>query len=606
MGWLWLWWWGCVPPVPEIVVPAGPPPLPPVDGAVRVVLRVPEPHAARVEVELTAPGSPGEVTFRMPVWTPGSYLVREFSRQVETFEAVDAEGRSLPARKTAKNRWTVEGAGAVTARYTVYAHELSVRTAFVEPELGVLVGAALFMEPLHLPGAAYDVTIEPPPGWPQIETGLDAHPSGEPNRWLARDWDELIDSPWIAGALDVRRFEVQGVPHALVTAGADEAWDLEATADEVRRIAEVEARLWGVIPYDHYDVLSVIAEAGGGLEHLDSTLVMGRRAHGRDPEAHGRWLGLVSHELFHAWNVKRLRPRALGPFDYEREVYTPSLWIAEGWTAYYDDLILVRAGLIDGEEHLKRLGKALGALQRGHGRRVQPLSESGFDAWIKHYRPDENAANRDVDYYVKGALVAWLLDATIRANTGDLRSLDDVLRLAWQRFPAGYEEAELRAVISEVAGVELGPALAEMVDGTGELDWAPALSWWGLRFVAPEAKEPPEVWTGLEVGVTVGTVPRGSPAEAAGVLTGDELIAVNEVRVGGGDLAPLLIGRAAGETISLLVARRGRLITLPVTLATRPTETWELEIDPGASPAAAARRDRWWAPPAGIPLKAAP
>jgi predicted metalloprotease with PDZ domain len=613
--WAWGWLAGCVGGPADVDATSGAAPVavtpqeaaPALDGAVRVVVRVPEPHTHRVQVEeVFETGGAAAVTVRMPVWTPGSYLVREYARQVETFAAFAPSGEPLTAKKVAKNRWEIAtgGAGSVVVRMQIYAREPSVRSNLVEVDQAVLVGAATFVEPIHLTGAAYDVRMEVPPAWEGAWSALDPHPDGQAAHWVARSWDELLDSPIVAGRADVQTFDVFGVPHRLVSLGGDGWWDFPAARDDVARIVREEVATWGVVPYDHYDFFNVIAEGGGGLEHLDSTLMFAKRAAGRDPEARRKWLGLVSHELFHAWNVKRLRPAALGPFDYEREVHTPSLWVAEGVTSYYDDLVLARAGLMTESAYLAQLSKAITTLEEGHGRRVQPLTDASFDAWIKHYRPDENAENRQVDYYVKGALVGWLLDARLREATRGAASLDTALRLAWARFPEeqGYTEEALRALFSEVAGQDLGPWLAAMCDEVGELDYGPALRWFGLRFAAVDAPDPsdgPTVTLGLEPAAVVAKVRVGTPAYQAGVDVGDELIALDGLRVVEGDLDAHLRGREAGQVVTLLVSRRGRLVSIPVTLAERPVPRGALEVDPAASAAAQARRAAWlrpWAP----------
>jgi predicted metalloprotease with PDZ domain len=592
----------CTTPSPPVTVAPPEAPLPALQGAVRATLRLPAPQTNRVEVELTAE-TRGEaaVTFRMPVWTPGSYLVRDFSRHVETLAAFGPDGAPLAVEKSTKNRWVVQTAGvaSVTLRYTVYCREMSVRSGFVDRDIAIFAPAAVFVEPLHLPGVPYDVKLERPAAWTGVETGLDPHPSGEIDRWVARDWDELVDSPIVGGTPTTVPFEVQGVPHRFAHFGGDGWWDVAKAAEDTKKIVEAEAAVWGVIPYDHYVFLNIAGEAGGGLEHLDSTVMLTTRNRGRDPAEYDKWLGLVSHELFHAWNVKRLHPRPLGPFDYDQENYTTSLWISEGFTAYYDDLVLVRAGLIKPSDHLSRLSGVIAALQQRPGHLVQSLDESSFDTWIKHYRPDENADNRQVDYYVKGSLTAWLLDAAIREATQDRRSLDDVMRLAWERFPPerGFDEPEFKALFSEVAGTDLSAMVDALVLGRDEVDYTPALAWWGLRFVAPEEpddRHKPKVWTGLDAAATVTRVLRGTPAFDAGVNVGDELIGLDGVRINGGDTAPMLVQREPGETAQLLVSRRGTLLTLPVTLAAAPVDTWKLEFDPDAPAAAAARRKAWW------------
>ena len=590
---------GCGPTPPTLAPDAAP--LPPLDGALRVVVSATAPSTQRFTVTEAVPTDGlAEVTLTMAVWTPGSYLVREYARWVETLTAVDAEGRARAVRKTGKDRWAVDAAGtaSVTVVATVVAREPSVRSNALDADGGALVGAATFLRPAHRPDTAWDLTFEGPAAW-QVVTPLPAHPDGQPGHVVAADYDALVDAPVLWGPVDVQRFDVDGVPYRLASLGGDGWWDFAEAAAAVGKIAAVETQLWGVVPYAHYDVLQVIAEGGGGLEHKESTLLYARRAQGRDPAARRDWYGLVAHELFHAWNVKRLRPVGLGPFDYQAEVLTPSLWIAEGLTAYYDDLVVRRAGLSDDAQYLAQLSKAISGLQTTPGRAVQPLADASTDAWIKHYRPDEDADNRQISYYTKGAVVGFLADAAVREATGDRASLDTVLRLAWSRFSAGegYTEEAFEALFSEVAGRDLQPRLDAWVRGTEELDYASALAWFGLRFrpaEAPKEGEPLPVYTGLEDGAAkVAEVPRGTPAWDAGVLVGDELIGADGIRIVDGALGAAVVGRAPGDAIALLVARRGALRTLSLTLAAKPTETWTLEPDPDAGPAAVARRAAW-------------
>lgn len=576
-------------------------PLPPLDDAIRVVVTVDAPSTSRLTVEESVPTAGLDaVTLTMAVWTPGSYLVREYARLVETLVAVDAEGQPRAVTKVGKDRWTVASAGtaSLTLRATIVAREPSVRSNAIDADGGALIGAATFLRPAHLPDAAWDLSFVGPAAW-SLVTPLPAHADGAPGHVVAADYDALVDAPLLWGPADVQTFDVLGVPHRLASLGGQGWWDFPAAADAVAKIGAEEARLWGVVPYAHYDVLQVIAEGGGGLEHKESTLLYARRVQGRDPAARRDWYGLVAHELFHAWNVKRLRPVGLGPFDYQTEVLTPSLWIAEGLTAYYDDLIVRRAGLSDDKAYLTQLSKAISGLQTTPGRRVQPLADASTDAWIKHYRPDEDADNRQISYYTKGAVVGFLIDAAVREATGGRADLDAVMRLAWARFAEGdgYTEAGFEALISEVAGRDLQPELDAWVRGTEELDYGPALRWFGLRFepaAEPAADALPALWTGLEgSGAKVGKVLRGTPAWDAGVQVGDELIGADGVRVVDGDLGAAVLGRAPGEVVSLLVARRGALRTLTLTLAAKPTETWTLQVDPDASPTAAAHRAAW-------------
>ncbi|HYN23236.1 MAG TPA: hypothetical protein VE078_19915, partial [Thermoanaerobaculia bacterium] len=397
-------------------------------------LRFPAPQTHTVEIEALVPtDSLPEVSLMMAVWTPGSYMVREFARSLEEVTATTPGGEPLRVEKTSKNRWRVETAGLprITVRYRLYARDLSVRTNFVDESFALLNGAATFLTIDGGERRPHEARLLLPPHWRVSASPL---PSTEAHLYRAIDFDTLVDSPLYAGNAPIYGFEVGGKSHRLLNEGEGAIWDGPRSAADAERIVREQIAFWGTAPYDSYLFLNFITESSGGLEHKDSSVLMTSRWKSRTREGHQDWLGLVSHELFHAWNVKRLRPEELGPFNYESEVYTRSLWFAEGVTSYYDDLLVHRAGLSDRKEYLKRLSKQIESLQTTPGRLVQPLESSSFDAWIKYYHRDENTINSDVSYYTKGAVLAFLLDAHIRRATGGLHSLDDVLRSAFRHW----------------------------------------------------------------------------------------------------------------------------------------------------------------------------
>lgn len=574
-----------------------------------------------VDVSTVVPvDAPGPVTLYLPTWTPGSYLIREYSRHVEGFEARGPGGAPLAVTRSAKNRWTVEAptAGPITVAYRVYARAPTVRSNFVDGDLAVINGAATFLD-LDAPGRRpHRLKVALPDDWGGAWTGLDPTPGAGPHDWTAADFDELVDSPLVLGDAVVRTLEVDAAPHRLVLAGELGPWDVERSAADVATLVEAQLGLWGDVPYDHYTFLNVVNEQRGGLEHLDSTLMMTSRWATSTREAYVSWLGLVSHEFFHTWNVKRLRPAPLGPFDYEREVVTPSLWVAEGLTSYYDDVLLRRAGLVTEEEYLGLLSKQLERLHETPGRRVQTVSEASAQAWIKHYRKDENTVNTAISYYTKGAVVGFVLDAEIRRATEGARSLDDALRLAYQRHGGarGYTPEQLEAVLIEVHGGGLQPLLDRALRTTEELDLGPALAWYGLRRKPAEGdagpedaspdeagldtSDPPAGWLGAETGgppgrVVVTGLKRGTPAWEAGLQVGDELVALDGWRVPAEGLGALLAAHRPGTTLPVTVSRRGALREVVVTLGAAPEASWQLEVDPDAPPEAAARRAAWLA-----------
>jgi predicted metalloprotease with PDZ domain len=616
-------------PATETVVTRAPaePPRAPVPGqGVAYTLRFPAPHTHYVEVEAVLPvvgmagAAPAEsMEIFLPVWTPGSYLVREYSRHLEALTASTPAGAPLAIEKVRKNRWRVALGGAtdgpaarpahVVLRYRVYARELSVRTSFVDADIAVLAGASVFVTAAGGEGLPHEVALVPAEGWAASVTGLAPHPDGAAHHYLASDHDALVDAPIALGNPVVHEVEVEGVRHRVAAFLADPRWDHARAARDVETLVRAQLRFWGSLPYRDYVFLWMLgsSSSGGGLEHRNSTLMVGSSP--KTAKEYADWLGLTSHELFHAWNVKALAPAEFARFDYENEVYTRSLWVVEGLTAYYDELLVRRAGLVGDEGYLAELSRRIEAVQTAPGRKVQSLALSSYDAWIEYYRPDENTANTSINYYHKGAVVGLLLDAEIRRLTADRRSLDDVMRLAYERYAGGrgYTPEQFRALASEVAGADLQGFFARTVDGTGELDFAPALAHFGLRFAEPAGGEPAAkdvngtpgwlgVITRLEEGRLVVTeVRRETPAHAAGINVGDEILAIGEQRVPAAGLDELLRYFAPGSEVAILVARRGRLLRVPVVLGEAPVVDWSLELDPDASRQQRAQRARWLA-----------
>lgn len=588
-------------------------------------LRFPAPQTHYVEVEAVYPtGGRPEIELMMAVWTPGSYLVREYSRNVEEVHATGEAGAPLPVEKTSKNRWRIETRKAprVKVSYRVYGREMSVRTNFIDADFAILNGAPTFLTLADTAGAAgagkaapdvpHDVKVELPPQWKVFISPLQATPGTGETAFRAPGFDLLVDSPFYAGNAAVHGFEVAGKPHFLVNEGEGAIWDGPRSAADTARIVQHQVDFWGFAPYPRYVFFNLITETSGGLEHRDSTVLMTSRWKSRTHEGYLDWLSLVSHELFHVWNVKRMRPVELGPFEYEREVYTPSLWVAEGLTAYYDDLLVRRAGLANPAEYLKRLSKQVEDLQTNPGRLVQPLGQASFDAWIKYYRRDENFDNTGTSYYTKGAVVGFLLDARIRHATQGKKSLDDALRLAYQRYSGerGFTQEQFRATVEEVAGVDLDPFFHRAVDTTEELDYTEALAWYGLQFTESEEDEEEEEkpepgipqeeagWLGVDTAVVNGRalvieVKRGTPGYEAGINVEDEILAIDDYRVLPEGLKDRLKAYRPGESARLLVARRERLTTIPVVFGAKPRPCCKLVVDPKATPEQRAHLVAW-------------
>ena len=539
---------------------------------------MPQPESHLFEVTLSVQDWQESVLdLKMPVWTPGSYLVREYAKHLQNFSANAGDQRqSLPWCKLGKNHWQIDttDASEITVRYRMFANELSVRTNHLDSTHGYFNGAALFF---FIPGfeqQPIQVKIVPPkPDW-RVTTPLLPIP-GEANTFKAKDFDTLVDSPFEIGTQRLYDFEVLGKPHQLAIWGQGNA-DPERIIEDTKKIIQVEAELYEGLPYERYLFLLHLSAGGfGGLEHKDSCSLNYPRLAFRAKDRYNRFMQLVAHEFFHLWNVKRIRPKALEKFNYEQENYTTSLWFSEGTTSYYDLVIPLRAGIYDTKTFLEGLGKEITQLQTIPGRKVQPVSESSFDAWIKLYRRDANSNNSQISYYLKGELISLLLDLLIRARHGNKRSLDHVMRQMWQKFgkdEIGFTPQQLQDVIESVAGKNLGDFFHRYVDGTDELPFNEYLEPFGLQLIGIEDAEPiPHL--GLTVKAenakeVIKFVEADSPAAVAGVDAGDELLAIDGLRVSADQLSDRLKDYKPGDTVQVSTFHEDELLTLSVTLGT--------------------------------------
>ncbi|HKO16413.1 MAG TPA: hypothetical protein VJU87_09240 [Gemmatimonadaceae bacterium] len=445
----------------------------------------PSTHIADVTARIPADGR-SSVELMMPIWSPGYYKVENYADQVHDLTARTPAGAALDVTHDARNRWRIVTGGApnIVVQYRVTAERQFVTADWVGDSLIVLNGAPTFVtlaDSVHRPA---DVTLALPAGW-RSATSLDSAGGRTPDHYQAADYDELVDSPIIAGAnLRFHQFVVGRSRHTIVDAGNLGSWDSDRAARDLARIVAQDQRFWGTLPYDHYVFLNIFRRGGGGLEHKNSTMLTSNAARSATPQQYLGWLNFVSHEYFHAMNVKRLRPVELGPFDYEGAPKTPSLWISEGLTTYFGDLMVARAGLANERQLLEEFSSLIGQLQNTPGRLVQTLSQSSLDVW----NSENSAVGMDrantVSYYTKGPVVGFLLDAHIRRLTGGRRSLDDVMRAEYARYSGlhGFTPEQFRAEASQVAGTNLDAWFARALDSTAELDYDEALAWYGLQF----------------------------------------------------------------------------------------------------------------------------
>jgi predicted metalloprotease with PDZ domain len=572
-----------------------------VAAPLRYRVRLPDPRTQLLAVELEAAGVEGAAVLAMASWTPGSYLMREYARSVVRVEATDGAGRALSVERVDKNRWRVEapGDGALRARWVMHATELSVRTSHVDATHAFLTGAASFLFLEGREGEPAEVSFEAPEGW-RVTTSL---PEVAPGTFRAADLDALVDAPFEVGTHSLVDWTVDGVHHRWAIWGHGNERP-RRLCEDTTRIVLAERELFGSLPYPAFTfILHLTSGPTGGLEHRDSTVLAADRWAFRGKE-YESFLGLTAHELFHAWNGKRIRPEALGPFDYTRESYTRDLWVVEGITTYYTDLVLRRAGIVTPARYLERLGEQVSRYLATPGRSVQSLADASFDTWIKFYRPDANTPNATISYYQKGALVALLLDLELRGRSGGARSLDDVMRLLWERWGArdvGFPEGEVERVAAEVAGADLSAFFDAAVRGTAELELAAGLAAAGLLLVPREApvvggptrpvgdpsseRVTTEAATGLQLKpgeggrVMVAHVLAGSAGWRAGVNPGDEVVALDGFRVRDPTwLHARLLERGAGSAAALTVFRRDQLLTVA------------LPVEHGPPPAVAVRR----------------
>jgi len=560
---------------------------------IRYTVSFPAPHTHYVEIEASYPteGRPS-IELMMAVWTPGSYLIREYERHVEGLTAADPARTPLAVEKTRKNRWRIStnGAGTVWVRYRVYAHEMSVRTNWVDDEFALINGAATFITLVESPSRRrHDVRVVLPRAWTRSLSGMAAG-LGE-NTYTAPDYDALVDSPIVAGTPSIYEFSVRGKPHYLVNFRERAVWNGPQAARDLAKVAETIAEFWGNVPFDRYYFFNIVGSAKNGLEHRNSTVLNIPLEATSSREGYLDWLNLASHEYFHAWNGKRLRPVELGPFDYENEIYTRALWFVEGITEYYADLFLVRAGVATRDEYLDALSAQIRSLQTTPGRLEQSAEAASYDAWIKYYRTDENSPNTSISYYVKGAVIGFLLDANVRRLTAGSKSLDDVMHAMFAKFSSerGFSGADFRALVADAVGApkdrEMRAWLARALETTMELDYADALAWFGLQMTSPAGTPRPYlgVTTRTENGKTTVTgIRRGSPAADAGLSLLDEIAAINGEPMPEGRFAERLARFSPGAKVTLTTTRRGTARSIDVVLAVDPRHGWQLSPLPGA------------------------
>ncbi|HTR49490.1 MAG TPA: PDZ domain-containing protein [Kofleriaceae bacterium] len=573
-------------------------------SSLRYAVRVEAParHIVDVELRFTAPAG-AHVDLAMPAWCPGSYLIRDYARYVRDLAVAAADGAPCALHKVDKQTWRVDAppaGGELVARYAIYGHELTVRTNHIDADHAFLHGPATFLYPIALRDARVEVAIHHPDEW-VVTTAL---PAGG-----VATIDELFDHP-IHVSPSTRTFAVPSKITCRLAMWGERApggtFDEARLAQDLAAIVDDHVARFGEAPFTEYTFLVMLAhDAYGGLEHRASSVNLFNPYFAATRKAYEGLLELLSHELFHAWNGKRIAPRPLLDFDYTREAYTPCLWLMEGVTSHYDRFALRTSGRISAKSLLEKVLDDWARLVATPGRARQSLEQSSFDAWIKLYKPDESNLNTTVSYYLKGGLAMFALDLQIRRRTEGARSLDDVLRLLWRRYGAERQPHpdDLQPVFEEATGLALDDVFARQIRGTADPELAEELAHVGLELrgsadPAQVADGAHAVWLGVTTsGTRVTGVLDGSPAQVAGISPGDELCAIDSFRATSeAELRALVAARAPGEELRVSAFRRHRLIELSPVIAPAPPTRWEI-AGVGEPGAAAARFQAWLGEP---------
>jgi predicted metalloprotease with PDZ domain len=542
-------------------------------------------------VELRSGGLSGDAQdFKMPVWMPGYYRIMDYSKDVVNFQAADGAGHPVPWIKINKNTWRVKTAGAaqIVVSYDVYAFTRFVGNNSLDDRRGYFVGPAMYV---YVPGMIdrpATVRFRLPQGWSSVANGLDPV-DGDPNLFSAADFDLLYDCPTLLGHQEHFQFEVKGVPHSIAAEDVPESIDRAKIAADLKKIVEAATTMMGDIPYRHYTFL-LMGRGVGGVEHLTSAAMLFDGTSLTSPDGYRRWLSFAAHEYFHTYNVKRIRPIALGPFDYDRENFTSMLWESEGFTSYYQDLLVRRAGLMTDEQYFATLTNNISTYENSPGHLFQSAAQSSVDTWIR----GDNPANTTISYYNKGPAIGAMLDYKIRAGTNNRQSLDDVMRALYNEYfkqkKRGFTDEEFRAVCERIAGAPLAEIFDDYVATTKPVDYAKYFALAGLK-IDTELRGQPGAYLGAETG-NGGRGGRGaaaansapiilrvdydSPADHAGLSVQDEILAIDGMHVGNG-LTEALRAHQPGDRVRILVVRDNRTREIEVVLGTRMERSFKIQ-----------------------------
>ena len=569
-----------------------------VAGPMAFTVSMDQPNTHYYHVEFRCDGLKGDAQdFKMPVWMPGMYVIQDYAKNVVNFKAVDGAGRPLAFAKTAKNVWHVKTASAarVVVTYDVFAFGRGVGSNFLDDQRGYITGPGLYMHVAGMLGHPVAVTFQPYRGWTSVANGLDPV-EGLRNTFVAPDFDYLYDCPVLLGNQERFQFDVKGIPHDVALEGVPKSVERNKIAADLKKIVATATDLMGDIPYKHYTFL-LMGAGGGGVEHLTSAAMYFNGDSLANADGYRRWLSFAAHEYFHAFNVKRIRPIALGPFDYDRENYTTMLWVSEGFTSYYMNVIVRRAGLMTAEQYFQTLTSDISAYENSPGHLFQSAAESSFDTWHR----GDNSANTTISYYNKGAAIGALLDLKIRSETQNRKSLDDVMRTLYKEIfqgkKRGFTDSEFREVCERIAGVPLAEIFDVYVATTKEVDYRKYFALAGLD-IDTELRAQPGPYLGAVFGGAGAMAPapgagRGaadnpashvismvvydSPAEHAGLSARDEILAIDSSPLAGRTVDEILKTRKPGDKMKIVIGHHDEIREIGVVLGSKMQKSFKIQ-----------------------------
>jgi predicted metalloprotease with PDZ domain len=548
--------------------------------ATKISLKKLNQHLVKVEMRFTSPYD--NPILEMPSWTPGSYLIREYSRHVQRFNTTDNAFSIISSKKISKNNWQLKCPTntILIISYEIYAFDLTVRTSYLDNRKCLLNPAGICMYILDASKSnnskswPIKLTFEIPEKW-ELFTSL----KSEGSEYFAGHFDELVDSPIAIAHEDViSKYQYtytqsnQLIPNTVVFIGDKSNEDIEKFSNDIQKLQDNSVKMFGQLPYDRYLWLIFITEKGrGGLEHKYSNTSIITRYSFKDPKQYAKVLSLEAHEHFHTYNIKRIRPKQLGPFDYEKEVYTKLLWVAEGLTSFYDNIILPRSNLVSVEEYWDIFSEDLERYYQIPGRHVISLEESSFDTWIKLYRPNENSVNSLISYYLKGGIVGFMLDLEIRNQSNWKNSLDSFYQFMYEKYKEesemGFEEDDLRNLIESATNTSLDDFWNKYISGTDEIDLAQYLALIGMKLEFSSKDEVP--YTGINFNgksTLVKSILRDSPAESAGIYAFDEIIAINGYKINNSTFNKILNNFQVNDIVDIQLFRDGKLLTVQLSI----------------------------------------